>query len=412
MSGGAPQGAAADSVSRDHPDVLSVCRWLPQPFPSGAFSGRHDVVHVGDRQAFVNLWLSEAPVHAGDYVGPPRGGLVPRHDADYDVVMPAGGSLNIRGGVLRGWAESDTGVRQVRADGEEYLSGVYGPARPYLVAHYRAMSRDDQLNALAAVRRRRLSVDGQPQPEGDDSPTPPVRLQQAEAIGEWVSSSRSPRTCTCRVDEPRGSGATSKHNRGVPGALLAQGGAIATMVGQASPEEACEVVWRLTRALTHPTQAGLMHAAEVAARRAAEQVSGWPDGPLTEDAVALVAAQALRWHGMSVAPRLPFWTLGWIFVARPIMDQLLPDPTHVGRERLRRAVLDRADRTRMQRVTHAWTAAHNAAQDLDSLRRLPPEAVVSSVEVIDLRESQDPLPDDLDGYRRTVESVIGELAAQ
>ena len=89
-----------------------------------------------------------------------------------------------------------------------------------------------------------------------------------------------------------------------------------------------------------------MRAAEVAARRAADSVAGWPDGPLTEESVALVAAQALRWHGERIIGRLPFWVMGWIFVASPVFEQLLPTVPSTERNRLRREVLNRADQVR------------------------------------------------------------------
>lgn len=386
-----------------------MCRWLPQPFPSGAFSGRHDRVHDGARQGFANVWLTDAPVHPGDYVGPPRGGLVPSQEADYDVAMPAGGWLNVRAGVLVGWSDRSGDLPRIRADGENFDEHSYGPSRPYLVSQYRSMSEEDRLNALAAVRRRRLSVHGGAPGEDADGAPSLARGTQARAIADRVAVSRDPASCPCQGSADRG----AARRRTVPAALLNHGGAVATLVGQATPDEACDVVWRLTRALTHPARAGLMRAAEADARRSAERVSGWPDGPLTEEAVAMVAAQALRWHGPAVADRLPFWTLGWIFVASPVMDALLPPLGHSRREGLRRAVLDRADQARMRRVTHAWTAAHSASRDLDELRRLADEDVVTSAAVIDLREqSVPPAQSEPDDYARTVASVVAELAAE
>lgn len=410
MSGNGGQQSAAETGARDRPDVLSVCRWLPQPFPSGAFSGRHDLVHVGERQAFVNLWLSDVPVHAGDYVGPPRGGLVPGQQPDYDVAMPAGGYLNVRAGVLVGWSDSADSGQLLRADGDRFQPEAHGPAWPYLMAHYRAMTQDDRLNALATVRRRRLSVHSQT--DSADADAPPVQRQaEAQAISDWVAASRQPEVCDCETDSGTPVG-TPRRGRSVPGALLTHGGAITTLVGQGTPEEACDAVWRLTRALADPTQAGLVRAAEAAARRSAEGMSGWPDGPLTEEAVALVAAQALRWHGSAVAPQLPFWTLGWIFVAGPVMDALLGGGSLARRERLRRRLLDRADRTRMERVAHTWAAAHSATRDLDDFREVPHDSLARRVEVIDLRSAEQSAQPSADIYRRTVESVVGELAAE
>jgi hypothetical protein len=67
----------------------------------------------------------------------------------------------------------------------------------------------------------------------------------------------------------------------------------------------------------------------------------------------------------------------------------------------------------MRRVTHAWTAAHSASRDLDELRRLTDEDVVTSAAVIDLREqSVPPAQSEPDDYARTVASVVAELAAE
>jgi hypothetical protein len=200
----------------------------------------------------------------------------------------------------------------------------------------------------------------------------------------------------------------------VPGALLGHGGALATLVGTGTAEDAADVVRRLTLALTDPAQAGRMRAAEAAARRNAEALSGWRDGPLTEEAVALVAAQALRWHGMAVAPHLPFWVLGWIFVATPVMDGLLGQGSAAERARLRSALLDRADRARLERVLDTWTAAHQATRALQEWDDAAADTMVARASaVIDLRVDERPSPSAApDAYTRTVESVIAELTAQ
>ena len=394
-------------TARDHPDVLSVCRWLPQPFAFGAFSGQHDLVHCQDRQALVNLWFAATPVHEGDYVGPPRGGLVPGAEPDYDVAMPAGGFLQVRSGELSGWQAAAGDVPLIRADGSDFLPESYGPGAPYLVEQYRAMTADDRLNALAAVRRRRLSVGGPAQVDQDDVRPSPQRDAESQAIADWVEVSKDPQLCDC--DASRDGHSASARRRGVPGSVLAHGGAVATLVGGGSAADACEVVWRLTAQVSDPDHSGLAQAAEAAARRQAEQVSGWPDAPLTEEAVAVVAAQALRWHGAEIARDLPFWTLGWMFMAGSVLDGLLDGDARRRRE-LRAAVLDRADRMRMRRVARSWAVARSVERDLEQLTSAAPAA-----DVVDLRatsvESQ-PSDHDADGYDRTVESVIRELASQ
>ncbi|MCH9719878.1 MAG: hypothetical protein K0U60_08440, partial [Actinomycetia bacterium] len=173
--------------------------------------------------------------------------------------------------------------------------------------------------------------------------------------------------------------------------------------------DACEVVWRLTAQVSDPDHSGLAQAAEAAARRQAEQVSGWPDAPLTEEAVAVVAAQALRWHGAEIARDLPFWTLGWMFMAGSVLDGLLDGDTR-RRRALRAAVLDRADRMRMRRVARSWAVAQSVERDLEQLTTATPAADVVDLRVTSL-ESQ-PSDHDADDYDRTVESVIRELASQ
>lgn len=396
--------------SRDHPDVLAVCRWLPQPVPFGAFTGRHDHVHCLRRQGFVNLWWSDVVVHAGDYVGPPRGGLAPDPAPDYDVAMPLGGFARVRNGVLLGWDDEPSAELVIRADGEQYLSHEYGPSNPYFLEQYRDMTREDRLNALASVRRRRVAAPPTREPD-------PQQDALADAIAAWVAVARMPDSCPhCSVTaEPFRRGAKGLN---VPGVLLRHGGAVATLTGTADADTSADVVWSLSRAMADPSQAGLVRAAEAAARRSADSVSDWPDGPLTEDAVALVAAQALRWHGERVAPQLPFWTLGWIFVARPILDRLLPAVPEVTRDRMRRILLERADRIRVDRVMRTWAAANDASQVLERFRQIAESAdeLTPLGAVIDLRDAtagaeQHPAPTRDETYERSVEAVVADLTA-
>ena len=396
---------------RDHPDVLSVCRWLPQPFPFGAFSGQYDVVHVSGRQALVNLWMSSAPVHEGDYVGPPRGGLVPGRFPDYDVAMPSGGYLRIRAGVLQDWNDERAPVDLIRADGDAYLAEAYGPSSPYLVEHYQAMTEDDRLNALATLRRRRVSVDGRAGGELDDGRPSPQRTYESRAIAQWVETSRAPSLCECLVADIGNATKRTVRSRQLPTSLLSHE-VIPTVVGSGTAEQASEVVLRLSTLLAGPERTGLVHAAEAEARRCAESVTGWPDQPITEEAVAMVAAQALRWHGLEVAPHLPFWTLGWIFVSSPVLDELLGGDS-LTRRKLRRDVLDRADQLRMRRVAHTWAMANHAEQQLDLASQQRPEELLTKIAAGDGQKSDQYRGHVVDDdYQQTVESMIAELASQ
>lgn len=408
-----PQANDRESIpGRDHPDVLAVCRWLPQPYPWGAFTGRHDYVHVSERQGRVNLWWSQNCVHAGDYVGPPRGGLVPHARADYDVAMPSGGYLQVRNGVLTDWCDDrdDTSPtsagRQaapvVRADGEVFRGAKYGPANPYWLSDYRAMTDEDRRNALAGVRHLRDR-------EGQDHTADAAEL--VAAISVRVTSAAVPDMCSCAQPD------RDPPSRGmdVPGALLGNSAAIAVLTGAADARTARDVVWALTRELADPEQAGLVRAAEVAARRANDSVAGWPDGPLTEESVALVAAQALRWHGHRIAGELPFWVLGWIFVARPVLESLLPDSSQTERNRIKRETLRLADQVRVERVAQTWAAAHQADRMLQRFATIAdsPTTVTVANAVIDLRDrstAKIPEPATPDAYERSVAAVLAQLA--
>lgn len=387
---------SGDATGRDHPDVLAVCRWLPQPYPWGAFTGRHDYVHVGDRQGRVNLWWSDFCVHRGDYVGPPRGGLVPGHYPDYDVAMPSGGYLHIQSGVLAEWVDTPSGAPLLRADGEGFEPHRYGPGNPYWLTDYRAMATEDQRNALAGVRHRRAA---------DRSDETVAGTELLDAIAHRITTAREPSCCSCL-----GAGPDPARGMDVPAGVLRHGGAVATLTGTGDAATAAEVVWSLTRQLADPDQAGLVRAAEVAARRSADPLTGWPDAPLTEEAAALVAAQALRWHGGSIVGNLPFWVLGWIFIAEPVFEGLLPNLPARDRIRLRREILEQADRVRVDRVTRTWAAAHRADQLLQAVADLA--ANDESVSVIDLRGKDaaprvpHPRPP---AYERSIATVVADL---
>ena len=397
-----PAPRSGEAPGRDHPDVLAVCRWLPQPYPWGAFTGRHDYVHVGERQGRVNLWWSDFCVHRGDYVGPPRGGLVPGHYPDYDVAMPSGGYLRIRSGVLAEWTDDPSDAPLLRADGEDFHPHRYGPGNPYWLTDYRAMSGEDQRNALAGVRHRR---DAQ-RSDHTVSDQTVAGAELLDAITHRVTTSREPAACSCL-----GVGPDPARGMDVPAAVLRQAGAVATLTGTGDATTAADVVWSLTRQLAEPDQAGLVRAAEVAARRSADPLTGWPDAPLTEEAAALVAAQALRWHGASIVGELPFWVLGWIFIAEPVVEDLLPELPARDRARLRREILDRADRVRVDRVSRTWAAAHRADQLLQAVADLAESQ--EPVSVIDLRGKDivpavpQPRPP---AYERSIATVVSDLA--
>lgn len=393
-------------TSRDHPDVLAVCRWLPQPYPWGAFTGRHDYIHVGPRQGRANLWWADQCVHRGDYVGPPRGGLVPDHYPDYDVAMPSGGFLQVRSGVLADWADNPATSRVLRADGETFSPQEYGPGHPYWLHDYRAMTPEDQRNALAGVRHSRDST------RSDDTV---AGAELLSAITDRVRSAQMPHACSCENDGP-----SPARGMDIPGAVLRHSGAVATLTGTGDPATAAEVVWSLTRELADPDRAGLVRAAEAAARRSADTMAGWPDGPLTEEAVALVAAQALRWHGGRVVGDLPFWVIGWIFIAQPVFESLLPDRSATENARLRRAILRHADEVRVDRVARTWEATHRADRMLRAVADLAdsPEPMTPAEAVIDLRTTAEPrpvVPQPRDSpppaYERSIAAVVADLAA-
>lgn len=396
--------AVSDAVAGDglaaipgheHPDVLAVCRWLPLPIPFGAFSGSHDHVHVGDRQGYVNLWWSQTAVHVGDYVGPARGGLVADPKADYDVAMPVGGYLHVRDGVLVDWSDEPAGSPVLRADGERFVPQTYGPGNPYWLHQYRLMDDDDRLNALAGVPRRQQRRSG----------AAIDRVALARAIADWVQHAGMPDTCpSCCGPQSllpvRGPQATA--------ALVRRAGVVATLTGANDAQDALAVLWDLTDAIADPRQAGLARGAGVAA-----------DDVLTDEGVAQAAAQVLRWHGMAVAGQLPFWTLGWIFVPPSVFDALMPGAGHLVRERAKRALLEHADRLRVDRVTRAWTAANQAHRMRASLGDLV-EAVegggqLSAAPALELVTDTTRFadgPGEADAlFRRTVESVIAELLA-
>ena len=119
--------------------------------------------------------------------------------------------------------------------------------------------------------------------------------------------------------------------------------------------------WSLTHALAEPEQAGIGAGRRSAARRTADSVAGWPDGPLTEESVAW-SRPVLRWHGERIIGRLPFWVMGWIFVrarCRAVAADRSVDGTQTGCG----ARCSEPGPTRcVDRVAQTWAAAHQAGQ--------------------------------------------------
>lgn len=358
------------------PDVQTVCRWLPQPHPSGAFSGRHDRIHVGNRHGLVNLWGEPTAVHLGDYVGPPRGGLIPNQKASYSVAMPAGGYLHVEQGILASWSNNPGPEFLVRADGELFDPTDYSTLLPYFKSQYAAMSAADCRRAILGVRRRRLGVGpGASETPANQASDPRTESEvQVQSLRQLIARSGAPITCECDRDQ-RSAGTPIwpyRNGASIPSALLRHASAMATMTGVGNPDDAIDVIWRLTGDLADPLRAGLVKAAESAARRFdssrdAMSMAGMPEAPLTEEAVSLVAAQAVRWHGASIVPRLPFWTLGWIFLARPVLQEL--ETNRLGPDELQRA-LDQADRIRVDRAHQVWAVANDATSALAKITEL------------------------------------------
>ena len=210
MTDADPRGSTRDPVSRDHPDVLAVCRWLPQPYPWGAFTGRHDYIHVGDRQGRANLWWADFCVHRGDYVGPPRGGLVPDHYPDYDVAMPRRVSAGASG-CLAEWA--DTSRRPgLRAEAKVSPPGIRS-RQPVLAARLPAMT-----PTTSATHWRGCATTATP-------PDPTHRHQRRMLTPSPTASIPlgMPQTCSCHQ-----SGPAPSRGMDVPSAVLRQAGAVAT----------------------------------------------------------------------------------------------------------------------------------------------------------------------------------------
>ena len=369
VSTGSTHSAAGHSRAAN-PDAMLLCRWLPQPQPFGAFSGNNDGVHDGDRQGLVNLWSTGGVVHPGQYVGPPRGGLATGPDPTYSVAMPLGGYLNIDSGVLTAWTQRPHARPILRADGEVFDAEAFGIANPYFLAQYRELSHAQCRRNIAVARRQRLAT-AQLESASSTSPVDPrdEADSAAEAAMELIAAARAPQVCSCRTDEKTAVGPLK--SQAVPSALLQRPAALTIMAGVGSPDDAIDVVWRLTAELADATTAALVRAAEDLAREASGNLATLPVGPLTEESVAMVAAQALRWHGYEVLERLPSWTLGWIFVAAPLLQRLR---SKVGTSL--EATQEQADVCRIERANHMFRVRSAAKAALHATSQWASDPVV------------------------------------
>jgi hypothetical protein len=326
-------GPAGRTGTPPSPGALAVLRWLPTVEPSGAFAGQHDRVHCPrqDVHARVSLWWSPRPLHPGDEVGPPRGGLAPGQRPTYSVALPCGGYLWVEDGVLAGWqARSMPGRLLLRADGEHFDPGRYSAVRPYFRRHYRSMT---ETSIRAALAEAGHAVTGQ---------------HQVSEVVAGILSAQDPTVCECSGSPASPTGMSMAWS--VPAELLAQTAVERVLHGRAGAAEACGTLWRLTQQIWDPLRVGRAMAAEGSARQAGEASSGWPRSPVTEQAVAHIAAQAVRYHGTEAVRLMPAWLLGWVMVARPVLDSFGRPERHIVR------ALEVADRVRLARVETQWHA--------------------------------------------------------
>lgn len=326
--------AAASSGGSDTPlppGARAILRWLPTAEASGAFAGQHDQVHCprDEVHARVSLWWSDGVVHPGEKVGPPRGGLVPGTSPTYCVALPGGGYLWVEGGTLVGWrAQSMQGRPLVRADGQYFDPGRYSVVQPYFRRHYERMTESAIRAALSGLGQNSASS------------------ADLARIITLIASAKEPVVCTCtgksRTGEATALGLV------VPESLLVDAGVLRVLVGEADAVEAAATLWRLASLIWDPVRVGRALAAEAVARNSGEPARGWPEAPLTEQAVAHIAAQAIRHHGEAVVRTMPAWLLGWVMIAKPVLGSVEP------RGRTVTAALETADRVRVARVETQW----------------------------------------------------------
>jgi len=329
-----PTATAPPGGSPLSPAARSLLRWLPTAEPAGAFAGQHDQVHCPSRglHARVNLWWSDEVVHPGTHVGPPRGGMAPGTAADYSVALPHGGYLWVEAGVLSGWqARTMPDAPLIRADGQIFDPGRYSAMHPYFRRHYDRVT--------ASVLRSSLGVREDKQGE-------------AAQVLRAITESRDPVLCGCEGAAP--TSPPGSFGLVMPEALLVDSGTLRVLLGEADSAEASATLWRLNSRIWDPARAGRALAAEAVARSSGESARGWPEAPTTEQAVAHVAAQAIRFHGAALVAAMPAWLLGWVMVAGPVLA------TVGGRDGDVAQALDASDRVRIARVEtqlHAMAAA-------------------------------------------------------
>lgn len=330
--------AAPHSGQPDMPlpaGARAMLRWLPTAEPSGAFAGQHDRVHCPQREVHsrVNLWWSDRVVHPGERVGPPRGGLVPGPDSTYAVALPAGGYLWIESDHLIGWrAQSMPGHPLIRADGQCFDPGRYSSVHPYFQRHYNRMTESSIRASVATM--------------GHD----PVQQSDVARVMAVIAGAGDPVVCTCTGRDRTGPLNGWGLGLVVPESLLVDSGTLRVLVGESDVAEASATLWRLSAMVWDPARVGRALAAEAAARNSGEPARGWPQAPITEQAVAHIAAQAIRHNGAALVRSMPAWLLGWVMVARPVLAGIEAQAQIVA------SALNTADRVRVARVETQWHA--------------------------------------------------------
>ena len=332
---------AAAAIAELAPAARAVLRWLPTPEPSGAFAGQHDRVHCpgDDLHARVSLWWSEQPVHPGDRVGPPRGGLVPSADATYAVALPSGGYLWIEGGSLTRWqARAKPRVPLLRADGEVFEPARYSTVRPYFRRQYGRMTVPTIRTALTSAGLG------------------PVTDELLNQIVGGIAAATDPVVCGCGGQSPTAPAEPTGWT--IPDSLLQDPATLQVLVGEGDATQAAAVLWRLSERIWDPVRVGRANAALAALDGAEVLAAGAPvppEEPITEHTVAQIASQAVRWHGAAVVRTMPAWLLGWVMVARPVLLLSAGQDDRAVAEGL-----DWADRVRVARVETQWHATASA----------------------------------------------------
>jgi hypothetical protein len=336
-----------------------------------------------DLHARVSLWWSDGVVHPGDHVGPPRGGLVPGRHPSYRIALPAGGYLIVEDGVLVGWSgRHDPTAPIVRADGQQFDIRRHSKAEPYFRDHYQQMKASDVRAALA-----------------ERGPTALGGREVAGVLGA-ISAATDPVVCGCTGRTPTAQ--PPPLTLVVPEPLLLDAGTLRVLVGEADAVESVATLWRLSGAIWDPARVGRARAAEADARNSGESARGWPLAPVTEQAVAQIAAQAVRHHGAALVHAMPAWLLGWVMIAGPVLSAGQRADAGCA------AALDAADRVRVARVETQWQAAaaarallHRSSSELQQID--DPESVVWSEgrREVDLRQPNQSRPD------RSDEQVAG-----